>query len=64
MEKNTLKMGPIPALLLALFAGVVSTASQASTLDRDRDPVILVGAQLPLLRDELPPLGQAHIFRV
>jgi hypothetical protein len=48
-------MRPLPALLLALCAGVVSTASQASTLDRDRDPVVLVGAQLPRLLGLSPP---------
>jgi hypothetical protein len=42
-------MRPTPALLLVLCALLASTASQASTLDRDRDPVVLTGAELPSL---------------
>ena len=47
-------MRPTPALLLAFCTLLVSGASRASPLDRDRDPVILVGAQLPRLLGRSP----------
>ena len=37
------------ALLLPLCLLLVSVTSQSSTLDRDRDPVVLTGAELPSL---------------
>ena len=37
------------SLLLPLCLLLAAAASQASTLDRDRDPVVLTGADLPSL---------------
>ena len=47
-------MRPMPALLLALCALLASSASQASPLDRDRDPVVLTGSQLAALTGLAP----------
>lgn len=47
-------MRPIPALLLTVCALLGSGASGASSLDRDRDPVVLTGAELAGLLG-LPP---------
>jgi hypothetical protein len=44
----------MPSLLLPLCLLLASAASHASTLDRDRDPVVLTGAELPSLLG-LPP---------
>jgi hypothetical protein len=47
-------MRPPPALLLALCTLLAFSASQASSLDRDRDPVLLTGSQLPTLVGAAP----------
>jgi len=47
-------MRPTPALLLAVYTLLAASASQASPLDRDRDPVLLTGSQLPALVGAAP----------
>ena len=47
-------MNRMLALLLPLCSLLVSATSQSSTLDRDRDPVVLTGSDLPSLAELAP----------
>jgi hypothetical protein len=48
-NRRRIDMRRMLALLLPLCSLLVSATSQASTLDRDRDPVVLTGSDLPTL---------------
>jgi len=56
-------MRPTPAPLLALCALLAAGASGASPLDRDRDPVVLTGAQLARLVGLPPPAVVAFRYQ-
>jgi hypothetical protein len=55
-------MSRIPPLAVALCALVASSITQASTLTRDRDPVVLEGSDVPRLTGLAPSSVVAFRF--